>query len=99
MDILKTVKNFLDSENRLTAFPAKRKMKLYALYYLSTKFEENKVYTEKEVNELLNTWSCFHDPATMRRELSDQRFIDRKRDGCAYWLSENRPDVSELETL
>lgn len=99
MDILKILKNFLDTEDRLTAYPAKRKMQLYALYYLSTKFEENKVYTEKEVNELLNTWSCFRDPATLRRELYDLRFIDRKRDGGAYWLSENRPDVSELETL
>lgn len=99
VELLKILKNFLDAENRLTAVPAKRKMKLYAFYYLSTKFEEDKLYTEKEVNELLNAWSCFCDPATLRRELYDFGFLDRKKDGCAYWLKEDRPELSQLETV
>ena len=39
------LENFLDAENRLTAFPAKRKMKLQALVYLAGKFEKDKRYT------------------------------------------------------
>lgn len=38
-EISYTLRNFLDSAGRLTAFPAKRKMKLYALVYLSGVFE------------------------------------------------------------
>ena len=33
------LKNFLDGNGVLTAFPAKRKMKLYALCYLAEKIE------------------------------------------------------------
>lgn len=46
--------HFLDGEGRLKTLPAKRKMKLHALAYLAARFEPQKVYTEKEVNALLN---------------------------------------------
>lgn len=91
------LKNFLDSENRLIAFPAKRKMKLLALCYLAGKFEKDKKYTEKEVNELLNQWHTFRDPATLRRELYNLRFLDREPAGTAYWLEPVQPTMEELE--
>ena len=97
MDILELLKNFLDTVNRLITFPAKRKMKLYALYYLSTKFEKGKTYTEKEVNSILNAWTCFNDPATLHRELYNHGFLNRERNGSIYWLEENQPDLDELE--
>ena len=71
------LKNFLDERGRLTAFPAKRKTKIYALCYLAEKFERDKKYTEKEVNEVLKAWHTFDDPATLRRELYDYKFLDR----------------------
>ena len=48
---MKEIQSFLDGEGRLTAFPSKRKKKLYVLIYLSQKFEQGKVYTEKEVKK------------------------------------------------
>jgi hypothetical protein len=97
MDIKAILKSFLDERNRLTAFPAKRKMKIYALFYLSTKFEPHRTYTEKEFNEILDQWHVFHDPATLRRELYNNRFIDRESDGRSYWLENEQPTVAELE--
>ncbi len=91
------LKNFLDSEGRLTAFPAKRKMKLHALIFLSQKFEKGRTYTEKEVNELLCRWHTFCDPATLRRELYNHRFIDRDLRGTEYRLEEIQPTIEELE--
>ena len=91
------LKNFLDSENRLISFPSKRKMKLQALCYLAGKFEKEKKYTEKEVNELLNQWHTFGDPATLRRELYNLRFLDREPSGKAYWLEPVQPTIEELE--
>ena len=91
------LKNFLDSEKRLISFPAKRKMKLLALAYLAGKFEKEKKYTEKEVNELLNQWHTFSDPATLRRELYNLRFLDREPSGKAYWLEPVQPSIEDLE--
>lgn len=89
--------NFLDADNRLVRFPAKRKMKLQALFYLASKFEQGRTYTEKEVNELLNRWHTFGDPATLRRELYNLRFLDREPSGAAYWLEPVQPVLEELE--
>ena len=50
------LRNFLDTNGKLTAFPAKRKMKVYCLFYLAGKFEAGREYTEREVNELLLHW-------------------------------------------
>ncbi len=82
---------FLDQEGRLTAFPSKRLKRLLALSYLAGKFQPGRPYTEKEVNALLCQWHTFRDPATLRRELYDNRFLDRARDGSAYWLEGPQP--------
>lgn len=91
------LKNFLDEDGRLTAFPSKRKMKLYALIYLAEKIEKGKIYTEKEINFVLNKWHTFGDPATLRRELYTHRFLDRNKDGTGYFMEERQPTIEELE--
>lgn len=96
MEYTVLLKSFLDTQDRLTAIPVKRKRKLYALSYLAEKFEAGKAYTEKEVNDLLESWHTFHDPATLRRELYDNRFLDRERDRSSYWLEETPPTFPEL---
>ena len=90
------ISRFIDGEGRLTAFPAKRKKKIYALFYLAEKFEPARDYSEREVNDLLLSWHTFADPATLRRELYDYGFLDRSRDGKVYCLAEKQP---ALETL
>ena len=90
------LRNFLDANGKLTAFPAKRKMKVYCLFYLAGKFEAGREYTEREVNELLLSWHTFADPATLRRELYDYGFLDRSRDGKVYCLAEKQPTPEKL---
>lgn len=86
----------MNAEGKLTAFPAKRKMKIYCLFYLAEKFEEEKDYTERQVNDLLLSWHTFADPATLRRELYEYHFLDRSRDGKIYRLAEKQPTPEEL---
>ena len=74
------LENFLDEQNRLTAFPAKRRVKLQALCYV-----------------LLNQWHTFEDPATLRRELYQHRFLGRQPSGAAYWLEPQQPTLEELQ--
>lgn len=66
--------------------PAKQRKKQLVLSYLAEKFEVEKLYSEREVNALLKEWHTFEDPATLRRELYDRRFLNRTPDGSAYWL-------------
>lgn len=96
-DLRNILKSFIDSDGRLTAYPAKRKMKLYAMSYLSGIFEHGRVYTEREVNELLNKAHTFNDPATLRRELYIHRFLNRDQEGKEYTLEDILPTIEELE--
>lgn len=96
MELAHILRNFLDASGKLTAFPAKRKMKIYCLFYLAQKFETEKEYTEQEINNVLLDWHTFADPATLRRELYDYRFLDRSLDGKVYRLAEKQPTPEEL---
>jgi hypothetical protein len=79
------LKNHLDQEGRLIVWPSKRTLQLFALDYLATKFEVELVYSEKEVNALLNSWHTFGDPALLRRELHERGLLNRHKDGIQYW--------------
>ena len=96
MELTHILRNFLNAEGKLTAFPAKRKMKVYCLFYLAQKFETEKEYAEQEINDVLLDWHTFADPATLRRELYDYRFLDRSRDGKVYRLAEKQPTPEDL---
>ena len=85
---------FLDADGRLLALPAKHRKKLLALWYLAGKVEAGRQYTEAELNELLDTWTLFHDPATLRRELYNKRLLNRTADGSRYWLAEPLPELA-----
>ena len=96
MELEYILRNFMDADGKLTAFPAKRKMKIYCLIYLAEKFEEEKDYTERQVNDLLLSWHTFADPATLRRELYEYHFLDRSRDGKIYRVAEEQPTPEAL---
>ncbi|MBQ8236749.1 MAG: DUF2087 domain-containing protein [Oscillospiraceae bacterium] len=71
-------------------------MKLYALLYLAQKIPADTDFTEREINDILLDWHTFADPATLRRELYDYRFLDRSRDGKVYRLAEKQPTPEDL---
>ena len=96
MELTHILRNFLDAEGKLTAFPAKRKMKLFALLYLAQKIPADADFSEREINDILLDWHTFADPATLRRELYDYRFLDRSRDGKAYRLAEKQPTAADF---
>lgn len=96
MELIHVLRNFLDDKGKLNAFPAKRKMKKYALLYLAGKIEGDKAYSERELGDILLDWHTFCDPATLRRELYDYGFLERSRDGRVYRLAEKLPTMEEL---
>ena len=97
MELTHILRNFLDADGKLTAFPAKRKMKLYTLLYLAQTIPVDTDFSEREINAILLDWHTFADPATLRRELFDYRFLERSRDGKVYRLAAKQPAPEELE--
>jgi hypothetical protein len=79
------LKNHLDNEGRLTLWPSKRTVQLVALDYLASKFEAGRVYSEREVNTLLDQLHTFNDAALLRRELYERGLLNRAKDGSEYW--------------
>ena len=71
-------------------------MKLYALLYLAQKIPADTDFTERELGDILLNWHTFADPATLRRELYDYRFLDRSRDGKVYCPAEMQPTAADL---
>lgn len=76
-DALSALPPFFDPDGRLLSLPAKHKKKLLALWYLAGKLEAGRQHAEAELNALLDAWTCFHDPATLRRELYNRRLLNR----------------------
>lgn len=86
VDFILELKNYLDGYGKLKVYPSKNKYKLLALEYLGSKFEKEKIYTEREINEVLNKYHSFNDCCLLRRELYNKKIIDRLKDGSKYWL-------------
>ena len=90
------IKSFLNEQGQLVKYPTKFKRQIFALFYLASKFERNREYTEKEVNEVLKDWHTFEDWAMLRRDLYDRRFLNRKQDCSLYWLEEEQPTLASF---
>ncbi len=95
-NLLSEIDPFLDPNGRLTALPAKHKKKLIALWYLAGKIEEERQYSEPEINDLLNDWTLFHDHATLRRELYNKELLNRTDDCRTYWRADTIPPLEEF---
>ena len=81
-----------DAEGRLTRWPHKFSVQRLAMWVLWTHFDAKRVYTEREVNEILKRWNTWGDHVTLRRELIDHRLLTRKSDCSEYRKLPARPD-------
>lgn len=68
----------------LKKFPLKQKEKLVVLREIVKQIECERVYHEKELNEILK--AIYEDYALIRRYLIEYGFLDRKPDGSQYWV-------------
>jgi hypothetical protein len=57
-----------------------------------SQFDAKRVYTEREVNEILKLWHTWGDHVTLRRELINHQLLTRKSDGSQYRKLPTRPD-------
>ena len=94
--ITQELKSFMNENGQLIALPSKHKKKLIAYYYLATKVEVGRQYTESDINDILNEWAIFRDPATLRRELYNKHLLNRTNDCKYYWKEEKQLSLEEF---
>ena len=87
---------FLNGQGLITQWPTKRADKLLVLSYLVSKFKFGQIYTEAQVNEILKIWHSFSDWPLLRRELVEQGYLSRNRDGSDYRRTEISTNLSGL---
>jgi len=66
-------------------WPKKRSDKEVVVKWLATRFEPHRIYSEKEVNQIIDQNHAFEDIALLRRELISRKHLRRKTDGSQYW--------------
>jgi len=69
---------------RLLKFPPKEKQRLIILREITGLFEKDRIYPEKEINQILE--AIYDDYVLIRRYLIEYGFLERKSDGSQYWL-------------
>jgi hypothetical protein len=69
---------------KLKLFSAKEKKKIVTLQKIMEQFEKGKIYTEKEVNQILK--DIYDDFPTIRRYLIEYGFMERSKDCRDYWV-------------
>jgi hypothetical protein len=82
-----------DERGRLVRLPSKLSVRQLALWVLWMQLDGRRVYSEREVNELLKAWHTFGDHVTLRRALVDSLLLTRKKDGAEYRKLPARPDA------
>lgn len=85
---------FLDGDGKITRIPVPNRTKIPVLQYLAGKFEENRDYTEREVNCIIAAWHTFNDYFILRRLLIDYEFLCRVPDGSRYWKLGKKEDLA-----
>lgn len=78
----------------LTTFHMQQKHKYIVLTEIAKRFETERKYSEKQVNELLKEVN--DDYVEIRRYLIDYGLLEREPDGSQYWL-ESRADQQSAE--
>ena len=86
-DAGRVLREFFDGD-RLRSIPAQRKKRVVVLRELLKRFEPERRYAEREVNEILGR--AHEDVATLRRELVMYGFMNRERG--EYWLAASEPE-------
>lgn len=88
----KVLRDYIEN-GRLKQIPMKQKKLMVVLEWLASHFEPDRMYTEREVNEIIKQYH--EDFAGLRRDLVDFGYLRRERAGSKYWLTPEDEKVPE----
>ena len=84
MEEQRALSALLDAQGRLKVWPKKQARKLDALRDLAGMFDADRVYSEREVNALLDKAHTFGDLFLLRRALIEAGLLARDAHGREY---------------
>ncbi len=96
---IKRLLRIFDLGGRLVRWPSKRSQQELCLWVIWSRLPARHVFTEKEINVLINESHLFGDHALLRRWLCDYGMMTRTRDGREYRRIEKRPPAEALELI
>jgi hypothetical protein len=82
-----------DDAGRVVRWPVKFSVQRLILWPLWAQFAARRMYTEREVNQVLKAFNTFGDHVTLRRELVNEGMLKRKPDCSEYWKVPVRPSA------
>jgi biotin operon repressor len=82
----KILRDYLNEDGTIHQIPTNQRKLDVILGYIADHFDFERTYTEKEVNAIIG--ALHDDIAGLRRDLIMMRYLDRERDGSAYWRLE-----------
>ena len=78
------MEKLINEFDEIVRWPKRPSDKDMVIKHLSTQFEYDKKYTEKEVNTIIDKFHLFGDILILKRELVSKRMLSRKDDGSEY---------------
>jgi hypothetical protein len=90
MDISIKLARFLDADGKLKQWPAKHAIREEACAYIARQFQDDRDYTEQEVNAILASAHTFGDYFLIRRTMVDSGYLCRTPDGSRYWMNKEK---------
>jgi len=88
-----------DERGVLMRWPSKYSVQRLAMWGLWLRFDNQRRYSEREVNQVLNAHHGFGDHCTLRRELVNMQLLGRTPDGAVYRKLRARPDAEVIALL
>jgi predicted transcriptional regulator len=79
----KVLKDYLNEDGTIQQLPTNRRKLDVILRYLAEHFKFGEIYSEKAINEVIG--KLHEDISGLRRDLISFGYLDRERDGSAYW--------------
>ena len=79
------MESLINKYDQISRWPKKPSEKEFVIRFLSNMFLLDQIYTEKEVNDIIDKFHLFNDIPLLRRELIGRKYLSRKDDGSEYW--------------
>ena len=98
-EMKRELKGFMDNDGKISQMPTKTKRELMVAAIIADKIDAERVYTEKEINELILSQITFGDYCTVRRDLIDFGFMTRKENCTEYRILTKKPDLSAYNLI
>ncbi|MGD9505744.1 MAG: DUF2087 domain-containing protein [Syntrophobacteraceae bacterium] len=96
---VKRLLRMFDAEGTLAHWPSKRGQQELCLWVIWSRLSPRRIYSEKEVNQMLKDNHRFGDHTLLRRWLCDYGMMERTRDGREYRRIEQRPPAEAIELI